>query len=131
MAVFPSSHCSPGPAGGPSPQPITVTGHDPDPVFVHDVTVTVAVFGPTVAYDCETDGLLPEAALDHAYVYDPFPPDGFAVHVTFCPRFAGFGFPEQVTVGAGQFTVTEQVAGEEVCPADVTVIVAFFVPSVG
>ena len=60
------------------------------PIF--EVTVMVAVFVPAEVYDFFDVLELPLALPLHEYVYDPFPPEGLAVHVTSStPIIAGFG----------------------------------------
>jgi len=55
--------------------------------WLPEVTVTCAVFVPTLLYALLTDlaVLESESVPLHLYVYEPVPPDGLAVHVALPP----------------------------------------------
>ena len=66
----------------------TLDAHETGPTdCVPEVTVTDPVFVPVVEYDFVVVVAVPvsESVPDHVYVYEPVPPDGTAVQVTFCP----------------------------------------------
>jgi len=70
-------------------------------VLFASFTTTVSVKLPVAAVWNENDCAVLEARPDHAYEYGAFPPAAVTENAIFCPKGAGFGVAELVTVSGG------------------------------